>query len=266
MMGAGGVSMRRVFPLLAATAALALAGLALAGPAADTSAPRPIDFAKIDRTIAKLPELTARVPRYGLFLFGLHGEKRVWAVLDKSKPDAEQYDVLFLDRNADGDLTAADERIAGTVAKGYDGMESKFAIGNFTDPATGAVHTNFTLTNRAKSVFYDMRWRGEKVTMGLFGPTGDTYQPFGDSAENALVIVPGWDRPFEFEHWMSGTLERGKDTDFKVFLGNRGSKRGGFSCVDDKFLPKAEHVLATLLYTDGRGKQQRVQAKLTSRC
>jgi hypothetical protein len=102
--------------------------------------------------------------------------------------------------------------------------------------------------------------------MGGYGPTRETYQDFAASPAKAPVFVPGYDRPFEFEHWMSGTFQRGQVTDFKVFVGNRGDRTGAFSCVDQKFLPAGAHLLATLLYRDVEGKRRRHQARLTGRC
>ena len=124
------------------------------------------------------------------------------------------------------------------------------------------MHTDFTLTYRKTSVFYKMRWRGKHVTMGSYGPTSATYAQFTPTPHTAPILVPGHDRPLAFEHWMSGTLTRGKSTYFKVFVGNRGSRRGAFSSTDDKFLEKGEWVSATLLYTDVNGKRQRYAAKL----
>src|SRR6478672_4587729 len=69
------------------------------------------DLAKIDRSIRKEPKYTAKRPLYGLAVFGPKAEARVWMVLDKSKPDAEDYDVLHVDLNADGDLTGPGERL-----------------------------------------------------------------------------------------------------------------------------------------------------------
>src|SRR4051812_37728522 len=68
------------------------------------------DLSKIDRTIRKEPAYTAKQPLYGLAAFGPKAESRVWMVLDKSRPDADRYDVLHIDLNADGDLTGAGER------------------------------------------------------------------------------------------------------------------------------------------------------------
>lgn len=217
---------------------------------AEEEAPRPIDFAKVDRRIGRLPALQSKAPRYGLFLFGKQGEKRVWAVVDG--------DVLYLDRNADGDLTGATERIAG--------KDGSFEIGDFEDPATGAVHKAFKIRLTADSVRYSILWRGKDETFGSYGPEPGTYANFEASPETAPIFVPGTDRPFEFEHWMSGSLPRGTSTDFKVYVGHRGSTRGAFTTVKDTFLPAEEYLLAELHYTDAGGKKQRAMVKLRERC
>jgi hypothetical protein len=215
---------------------------------------KPIDFEKVDRTIGKLPAL--KKPLYGLFLFGVDGKTRVWAVLDASGDGI--HDVLYLDLNADGDLTGKDER--------FTGKEGKFEIGDFKEPGTDVVHKEFTITWTEKSIRYRMKWAGEHVTMGCYGPTGDTYANFAPSPKEAPIFVPGTERPFEFEHWMSGTLHRGQVNDFKVFLGNKGDRRGAFTCVDDKFLPAGEKVIAQLVCRDGAGKEQRLTWEMKERC
>ena len=72
-----------------------------------------IDYSGIDRTIGKEPAYTAQ-PLYCLFLLDREGKFRVWAVFDKSSPGAKHYDVLYLDRNGNGDLTEEGERLAGS--------------------------------------------------------------------------------------------------------------------------------------------------------
>jgi len=236
--------------------------LALSIPAAG-GGPGPIDFAAVPRAIATLPELGSDAPLYGLFLFGVKGETRVWAVLDRPAAGGA-YDRLYLDLDADGDLTDAGESFAGERE-----AEERvvFEIGEYREPGReGVVHAEWTITWAPKRVSYKMLWRGEKRTMGAFGPTPDDYGDFGRSLAEAPILVPGYDLPFQFEHWMSGTLEPGETKDFKVFVGNRGSAKGQFSTVDDKFLPKDEYVLATLIYTDERGREQRYEAKLKERC
>src|SRR5262245_16708877 len=58
------------------------------------------DLTKIDRTIAKEPTYKTK-PKYGLLVFGPEAKAHVWLVLDG--------DVLYVDKNGNGDLTEKDE-------------------------------------------------------------------------------------------------------------------------------------------------------------
>ena len=75
---------------------LVLAGIASASAWA-------ADLTKIERTIAKEPVFQTKTPKYCLLVFGAEAKTRVWLVLDGK--------VLFVDRNGDGDLTGAAERV-----------------------------------------------------------------------------------------------------------------------------------------------------------
>src|SRR5947199_223492 len=79
-------------PLL--TAALLLAHAPAAGPT---------DLSRIDRRIAKEPAYQTKAPRYCLLVFGPAAKHRVWLVQDG--------EALYVDRNADGDLTDPAERL-----------------------------------------------------------------------------------------------------------------------------------------------------------
>jgi hypothetical protein len=61
------------------------------------------DLSKIERLIKKEPAYKS-TPRYCLLVFGPEADKRVWLVLDG--------DVLYIDRNGNGDLTEAGERLS----------------------------------------------------------------------------------------------------------------------------------------------------------
>jgi hypothetical protein len=65
------------------------------GPAADLT--------KIARAIAKEPTYRTKAPRYCLLAFGPEARSRVWLVLDG--------DVVYVDRNGNGDLTDPGERV-----------------------------------------------------------------------------------------------------------------------------------------------------------
>jgi len=223
--------------------------------------PEPIDFTSVpERPREEAAYLGS--PRYGMFLFGAEGRHAMWAVLDQRDPEGEVYDVLHLDLDADGVLGEEGERFEGVA----EGKGRTFTIGDLRQPGSEAVHTDFEVTWTPDSVRWRMHWRGGPITWGGYGPKRETYAGFSEDPAEATVYVPGFDRPLEFEHWMSDELVAGESKDFKVFVGARGSVRGAFSCGDDEFLPEGEYLLATLIYRDLDGKTQRFQAKLRERC
>src|SRR5262245_35165097 len=63
-----------------------------------------VDLTKVDRVIAKEPKYQNQ-PRYALLVFGPKADRRAWLVMDGD-------DVLYVDRNGNGDLTEADKRVA----------------------------------------------------------------------------------------------------------------------------------------------------------
>src|SRR6476469_7441592 len=75
------------------------------------------DLSKIDHRIAKEPAYRSKTPRYCLLVFGPEAKTRVWLVQDG--------DTLYVDRNGNGDLTEAKERIGGP-------KKGEFAPGMYT--------------------------------------------------------------------------------------------------------------------------------------
>ena len=73
-----------------------------------------VDLIKIDRTIAKEPVYQSK-PKYCLLVFGPEAKTRVWLVRDG--------DLLYVDRNGNGDLTEKGERH--TAIKYPGGIEPK---------------------------------------------------------------------------------------------------------------------------------------------
>ncbi len=232
--------------------------------AAGPNDPSP-DLSKVDRRIVKEPAYNAKQPLYGLYLFGAEARTRVWAVLDKSKPDAPDYDILHFDRNADGDLTGRGERIEGKVADG----SVTFAVGTFTDPVTRQQHTDLTITRHGGAsarVMLSMKWCGKVVVQGGYAPAPGPYTQFAPTPAEAPVLWPGADGPFSFQLWDAKPLTVGGADDVRVFLGHRGHGKNTFCAVPDTFLPREVPVLATLIYKDGEGKERRAQSELRERC
>ena len=91
------------------------------------------DLTAIERRIAHEPSSTSN-PRYCLLVFGPDAGRRIWLVQDGP--------VIYVDRNANGDLTEADERVAATPGpdtKVEDGVYS-FELGDIRDGTL--VHRN----------------------------------------------------------------------------------------------------------------------------
>ena len=233
--------------------------LATTGPAAAAELP---DLAKIDRTIHKQPAYTAEKPLYGLLAFGPQADKHVWFVLDKSKADESRYDVLYLDRNADGDLTGPDKR--------FTGEDGEFTIGDLTDPATGVKHTQFQIhadKGADPDVMVSLRWRGDlKFGGGYPADPEPGYMKLAAKPADAPVVWVNADPPFRFQRWYGKELQIDGNSNVKVFLGQPGVGRSTFFAAQVHFLPEKEIVKATLIYHDRDGKEQRFVCELKERC
>ncbi|MBI3862845.1 MAG: hypothetical protein HY290_13225 [Planctomycetia bacterium] len=248
-----------------AALSLAVCLVVLAAPNHPARAADPPDLSKIKRRIAKEPAYTAIEPLYALYVFGPRAATHVWAVLDKSKPDAPHYDVLFFDRNADGDLTAADERIEGKV----NGDEATFEIGSFTDPKSKQTHTGLSIRrNEGENsiTMFRMNWCDKVSVRGGYAPASGPYTQFAATPAEAPILWPGADGSFSFQFWMLDTLHVGGSEEVRVFLGHRGIGKNTFCAVPDTFLPKDIPVIATLIYRDKEGKEQRARSELRERC
>lgn len=221
------------------------------------------DLSKVDRTIRTEPAYTARQPLYGLAAFGPKAESRVWLVLDKSRPDADRYDVLHIDLNADGDLTGAGERLTADD-------EGRFHVKEFRDPATGAEHPDLTVRlskDKEPTVMLGMRWRGRFTFGGGYPEDPDGgYLRFAARPADAPLLWVNGDAPVRFQRWYGGRLPVGDAGDFKVFLGQPGVGRATFCAFKQHVLPEGEWVKATLVYRDGTGKERRLVCELKERC
>jgi hypothetical protein len=220
----------------------------------------------IDRAIAKEPKYVAKRPLYGLLAFGPAAQKRIWLVLDHSKPDAERYDVLYVELNANGDLTEQSERVVGKTA----GNEIRFQLPDLKDPITGAVHTRFTArvsSDPAPTIMVSLAWQGGlKMGGGYPQDPENGYLKLGDKPANAPVMWANGDQPFRFQRWYGGKLPIGGEEDFKVFIGQPGAGESSFWAAQQHFLPESEGVKATLIYRDAADKEHRMICQLKERC
>jgi hypothetical protein len=231
------------------------------GRASDTAA-----LQIVDRRIAKEPKYVATRPLYGLLMFGPAAQKRIWMVLDHSKPGTNRYDVLYVDLNANGDLTEPTERLVGQLQNN----DIRFSLPDLKDPVTGAFHTHFTTRvsgAAAPTVMVSITWRGRFKMGGGYPQDPDNgYMNFADKPARAPVMWADGDSPFQFQRWYSAKLPIGGEDDFKVFVGQPGVGPSSFWAFQEHFLPESEAVKATLIYRDAQDKEQRLTCLLKQRC
>ena len=239
--------------------------MSIAAPA--TSAAERVDLSKLDKTIARQPKYTAEQPLYGLVVIGRSVNNRIWMVFDKSKSDAESYDVLYADLNGNGDLTEASEKFSRT--EGRTGRV-RFDLPDFTDPQTGATHTEFyvSVSSREPAThMVSLKWSGlHKLGGGYPADPAKGYMQFGATPKNAPIIRLNGDGPFQFQRWFSNEFTIGGGDDLKLFLGAPGVGQSSFCAFQRHVLKDDEPVLATLIYTDQAGDQQKADFKLKERC
>jgi hypothetical protein len=108
------------------------------------SAAAAADLTKIDRTISKEPVYKSQ-PEYCLLVFGPEAKTRVWLVRDQ--------DVLYVDRNGNGDLTEKGEGQAGT--KDQEGI--KWHIGDIVEADGRTRHTDLRVRFRRGSFALSLR-------------------------------------------------------------------------------------------------------------
>jgi hypothetical protein len=245
----------------------AWAGLACVLLAAALGRPSDIPgLPDIDRRIPKEPGYSARRPLYGALVFGPAAQKPIWMVLDQSKPESGIYDLLYVDLDADGDLTRPSERLVGQV----EGETVRFRLPNLKDPATGAVHTQFTARASGApvpTIMVSLMWRGRrKMGGGYPQDPEDGYLRFGDRPANAPVMWANGDGPFRFQRWYGGRLAIGGADDFKVFVGQRGAGANAFWAFQEHVLPESEGVKVTLIYRDAEEKERRLICEWKERC
>jgi hypothetical protein len=135
------------------------------------------DLSKIHRTIAKEPRYQSK-PKYCLLVFGPDAKTKVWLALDG--------DVLYVDRNGNGDLTGEGKKIRRGKAHGQ--VPGDFACGDIVQSDGKILCTGLTVSGSAEEG--DM-----SVAINLDGTHGQSaavdangYLQFADSPDRAPII------------------------------------------------------------------------------
>jgi hypothetical protein len=244
--------------------------LASAG-AIGASEKSPLD--SIDRTIAKEPSYRAKEPWYTLIAIGPQAKARLWMVLDKSAPDGKLYDVLYFDRNGNGDLTESGERFATPLVEHIsDRVYLTFNLPDIEDAATGHKHTEVRvmIVNEPMTPprhFISLKWRG-RLALGTGSriESDPRFLRFAASAAKAPVAWLNGEAPMTFHCWMGDVLEIGTKSEITVYLASRSDGRNPVCALREFAIPDGEPIRAKLRYTDTAGKRREVTSELLDRC
>ncbi len=225
-----------------------------------------VDWSKVNRKILDEPDYQSDTPKYCLVAFGPKAETKVWMVLDSSKKDLGNYDVLYADLNANGKLTDKGERFTTESTGG----SATFKLPDFADPTTGQTHTEFTLRTRggeSGSEMVSVLLNGEYKFGGGYPTTGtENYNQFAKSADEAPILWIDGSGPFGFQRWYSDELEIGGSSSLKLFLGLPGQGHSTFCAFQRYVLEEDEQLQATLIYEDAEGKTKQTVSWLKERC
>lgn len=228
--------------------------------------PAALDFTKVDRTIKKQPKYVGE-PLYALLLLGTEGKTRIWMALDKSKAGRIDYDVLYIDRDGDGDLGEEGERIAGTADE-HDRTVMK--VGKVEFAEAKLVLENLTVTRYPKEEppmnFVSFTLNGKVRMTGGYG-SNHTYLKFKPTLEEAPVLLADPWGPLSFHHAGPEELNVGEEETVMLYVGNRGSGFGSFTAVDEDFLDLSkDKIIVTLIAKDREGKEFRQRTQLKEHC
>jgi len=228
-----------------------------------------LDYKKVKRSITREPKYVG-APRYALFIFDPQARFQVWAVLDKSKAALPYYDVVYFDKNGNGDITESGERFVGM----YDENNKILSIrvGDLNVPGTKLTHTDLRFItvepHGYKGFWFGMKWNGKVAVDGGYGKDGTVLTSYAASIDKAPVLRPTPLGPLSFRSWEEKvTLPIGKARDIQFGVGNPGSGRDTFCSVDEHYLiPSKDVLVATLIARDRKGQEIRSRTEIKKHC
>jgi hypothetical protein len=249
---------------------LALMGVLLCFPAEEFVK---IDFGSVDRTIGKEPEYVGD-PLYAKFILDAAGKFQVWAVLDRTKADLPYHDVVYFDRNGNGDLTEKGERFLGEVEKQKDGSARVMVeIGEVPVPGGDLVHSDMSIYTavgrKIEGVPFTMKWAGEERITGGYRSCSRDYTVWGKSAAEAPVLRPavGGTLSFAISASEELSLPIGEETNVYLRIGNRGSRDDTLCAVSKSFLDlEKDKLTVTVIAKDKNGKEIRHINRIQGSC
>ena len=244
-----------------------------------------VDYSKVERKIGKEPKYIGQ-PLYAMLILDNEAKVKVWAVLDRSNVKSKLYDILYFDKNANGDLTDKDDRIK---VKEVNDRYIKFTIGDFKVPVTDVVHKDLMLMvfpadngPDGMQMYFTLKWKGKEYVIAGCNPKDGNSICFGHSIDKAPILRPAPEglqvlRLLEPRMKDLGKVTFNKDgvivckigttiTPF-IWIGKPGSCEDAFCFVSDKFLdPKKDKLFATVIGKGKDGNEFKKRYELKEHC
>lgn len=207
------------------------------------------DLSTVDRKIAKLPKFTAEKQLYGLLVLGPEAASKVWLVADG--------ETLYVDRNANGDLTDDGEPLAARATTDSRGRFRicEWSVGRLARRSPYLVHVAVEYINTSwhpeDPALADPRMEAlvklpdaNRSAIRVRRPASRRYfsgsTVFRSSPEDAPVLH--MDGPLTLLPTGGLTLKRAEPTDLRVKVGTPAWSRdspGGFVSLAHEAFPAA---------------------------
>jgi RNA polymerase sigma factor (sigma-70 family) len=266
------------------------------GAAPQEKEPPLVDLQSIPRQLTREPAYEGKKHWYCLLVFGPRAETKVWLVHDPGKDWFDpKDDVLYVDRNGNGDLTEADKRIPATVRTGQ--LMVFFLTPNpVTTVSLPAFHIDTITEVGGKVQHTDL----EVVSHGFCGgcprytisvkvngkdtqtTVGGTLR-FGTTPQEAPVIHFNGPLTLQLQRWTGLTmvpgdgtpptdeqrdLTAGKREKFTALLGSKGLGNGTFAAFYANYPPDGINPVAEVEFPMRDPRESPFQAKceLGRRC
>ena|GEM_PF-4016454 len=173
----------------------------------------------LDRSIGEQPKYEGKAC-YLLLYFGEPSATRVWVAVDDKH--------LYIDRNGDGKLTGADEKISGTADK-----PMLYEVGSIAEK-NGPTHTKFSLHRRGDKVLdLSVRIAGDREEIAM----GELF----DSPEKAVVLH--FNGPLQLRVGIED-MSREFENKFVCMIGTPGVGADAFASYMHETIEKTAYVKA----------------------
>ena len=260
----------------------AIAGIILAIftlPAAGTDSPH------IDRSIAKEPVYQSK-PEYCLLVFGPGMRDRVWLVIDG--------DVLYVDRNGDGDLTSPEKRVEAIKlpdSRVFAAGDVQLGQRRYTDLCVSRNRLSDGVGELQPEAYRELRQKGGEaftysvavhVSNPLHRPqkkstdtspatqtaSSDSHGllQFADSPQQAPVIH--FDGPLTMDIHGRPVLAAGNEINLETGIGTKGLGPGTFAFISYEMVPKAAQPRAEFDFASEKpgGESVHLKCDIRQRC